>query len=67
MFPFLSKMNENNWGSCEENQKEEQLHAFRRFNNDLIESIKNSKTEIVLEVKGENLNKFISNKENVNA
>jgi hypothetical protein len=38
------------WGSCEESQYEEYLHQFRRFNNDVIESIKNSKTQIKLKI-----------------
>jgi hypothetical protein len=53
MLPFLkgSSGNTKSWGLCEEHQKEEYLHSFRRFNNDLIESIKNSKTEIMLKIK----------------
>jgi hypothetical protein len=48
--PFLRDMDKAKWGSCEESQYEEYLHQFRRFNNDVIESIKNSKTQIKLNI-----------------
>jgi len=38
------------WGNCEESQFQEYKHQFSRFNNDVIESIKNSKTQIKLKI-----------------
>jgi len=43
-------MDKSKWGLCEESQWEDYLHQFRRFNNDVIESIKNSKTQIKLKI-----------------
>lgn len=43
-------MDAKNWGQCEDNQKEDYLNGFKRFNNEFIESIKNSKDEILLEI-----------------
>jgi len=51
--PFLREMDKSKWGSCEESQYEEFMHQFRRFNNDVIESIKNSKTQIKLKINPE--------------
>lgn len=53
MLPFLRGMDLKKWGMCEDNQRDEFLQSFNRFNNDLIESIKNSKSEILLEIKPE--------------
>jgi len=66
MLPFLRGMAVKNWGLCEDNQREEYLHSFRRFNNDLIESIKNSKTEIMLKIEPDVL-EVLNEKDDTNA
>jgi len=43
-------MDKGKWGNCEESQFQEYKHQFSRFNNDVIESIKNSKTQIKLKI-----------------
>mmetsp|Transcript_47093 Transcript_47093/g.39709 ORF Transcript_47093/g.39709 Transcript_47093/m.39709 type:complete len:80 (-) Transcript_47093:3813-4052(-) len=43
-------MDKSKWGNCEESQFQEYKHQFSRFNNDVIESIKNSKTQIKLKI-----------------
>jgi hypothetical protein len=52
-FPFLKGMDVQKWGLCEENQKEDYLNQFKRFNNEFMESIKNSEDEILLEISPE--------------
>jgi hypothetical protein len=47
--PLIDKMNPEDWGQCEPEQKKEFMHTFDRFAKEVQEAIRSMQSNIVLE------------------